>query len=98
MVFKVAFSGNGERVEFGTGRTSLWEAQDYGAALPDSPARQQKVDWAWGYFAARQAGMLERLGVPNDTPRDEAIAMLADSYDLDITRAGDAPLATEPGE
>ncbi len=104
MVYVVTFSNEeGTVAEVGTGRTSLWEAQDWGACLPESPYKGTKVDFAWGYFAAKQAGKLEELGVPEGTPVAEAVAMLADAYDMTVEKASgkrkaDAPLAPEPAE
>lgn len=100
MVYIVTFSNEqGTTAEFGTGRTSLWEAQDWGAQLPETPYKGTQVDFAWGYFAAKQAGRLEELGVPEGTPVAEAVAMLADAYDMEVVKAAErasAPLAPEP--
>ncbi len=100
MVYNVTFSNeSGTVVEFGTGRTSLWEAQDWGMTLPETPYRGIKTDFAWGYFAAKQAGKLDALGIPSDTSVDEAVAMLADAYDVDFDKVqGGTPLAQKPVE
>lgn len=82
----------GQDVELTTGRTTLWEAQDYGATIPDTPSKDSRVDFAWAYFAARKAGRLADLGISEDTPTDEAVGAIADSYGVNITRE-QAPLA-----
>lgn len=94
--FSLRFTGEEKVVEFESGRSSLWRSQDYGAGLPASPSKQGKTDFAWGYFAARQAGRLEELGVPDGMGVDDAIEWIADNYDLyisDSKKDADAPLA-----
>ena len=52
----------GKVIEFATGRTSLWDAQDYANTIPEGVSKRAKVDYAWAFFAAQQAGKLEELG------------------------------------
>lgn len=92
---KVTFTGD-TTVEVMAGRSSLWDAQDAAVGLPESDSKNLKSDYLWAYFAAKQAGKLDELGVKEDTPRDEAIAFLGDHYDLAFERADDAaPLASK---
>ena len=86
MKFNLRYEGeDGSVVEFATGRTSLWDAQDY----------------AWAFFAARQAGKLAELGVPEGCEVEEGLRYLADNYDFSIARDDDeeeAPLASKPAK
>lgn len=94
--FNVRFEGD-NTVEFQTGRSSLWRASEASQAIPDTPVKASMSDYMWGYQAAKQAGMLGELGVPEGTDPMRAIEILGDAYDLTIARdAGDAPLAHSP--
>ena len=97
--FRFTFTNDKETVEFEAGRTSLWDAMDESAKLPDSPSKSQKQDFMWAYFAAKQNGKLAELGVKDDAPIDEAIRHIADEYDMNIEQdKGDAPLASAPAK
>lgn len=97
--FRFTFTGEGKTVEYEAGRTSLWDAMDEGAKLPESPSKSQKQDFMWAYFAAKQAGKLEELGIEEGMPIGDAIRFLADSYDMNIEQdKGDAPLASAPAK
>lgn len=96
--FNVRFEGE-NTVEFKTGRSSLWRASEASGRIPETPVKGSMSDYMWGYQAAKQAGMLGELGVPEGTDPMRAIEMLGDSYDLYITRDGvDGPLAPSPAE
>lgn len=98
--FHFKFDDGKEAVEFDSGRSALWQAQDFGASLPNTPSKSARTDFAWGYLAAKGAGKLEALGIDPETPIGEAVELLADMYDLTITDAkgDDAPLAPTPGK
>lgn len=97
--FRFTFTNDEGTVEFEAGRTSLWDAMDEGAKLPDSPSKSQKQDFMWAYFAAKQNGKLAELGIEDGAPVDEAIRHLADTYDMVIEQdKGDAPLASAPAK
>lgn len=102
MKFDLRYEGNdGKVVEFSTGRTSLWDAQDYSAGLPDGVNKRAKEDFAWAFFAAKQAGKLAELGVPEGCEVEEGLRYLADNYDFSIVRDDDedeAPLASKPAK
>ena len=102
MKFNLRYEGeDGSVVEFATGRTSLWDAQDYASTIPDGVNKRAKEDYAWAFFAARQAGKLAELGVPEDCEVEEGLRYLADNYDFSIARDDDedeAPLASKPAK
>lgn len=101
MKFNVTFKNDeGKTVEFKTGRTSLWSAQDHVADYPNSPAKAGRLSFAWGYYAALKAKKLKELGVKDlDAPVEDVIEFLADEWDLDIDEAtGNAPLANAPSK
>lgn len=81
--FVIKFVGDDETVEVHTGRLSLWKSLDYGGELPDSPTKKYRTDFAWGYFAAEQAGMLDKLGI-GGMDVNTAIEHLADNFDMEI--------------
>ena len=92
--FKFTLTGEDGKVEFQAGRSSLWKATEAGDALPDSNVKGAKQDYMWVYFAAKQNGLLGKLGVPDGSSVDDAICIIADSYDYEIDQVkDDAPLA-----
>lgn len=92
--FKIVLSDGDKSVEIGTGRTALWQAQDYGATLPDTESKRARTDYAWAYYAAAQAGRLAELGVPEGAGVAEAVDLIADAYDMVVDKADEtAPLA-----
>ncbi|MDO4290267.1 MAG: hypothetical protein Q4C41_03440 [Eggerthellaceae bacterium] len=96
MRFDIKFSNDeGKAVEFTTGRSSLWRAQDATQNFPNNPAKNARLTFAWGFFAARNAGKLAELGIDDpNMPVEDAIELLADTWDLNIDEAGaQAPLA-----
>ena len=97
--FRFTFANGKETVEFDAGRTSLWDAMDEAAKLPDSPSKTQKQDFMWAYFAAKQNGKLAELGIGEDATIEEAIRIIADGFDINIEQGrGDAPLASAPAK
>lgn len=102
MKFNLRYEGeDGSVVEFATGRTSLWDAQDYASTIPDGVNKRAKEDYAWAFFAAQQAGKLAELGVPEGCEVEEGLRYLADNYDFSIARDDDeeeAPLASKPAK
>lgn len=84
---------DGTTVEIEGGRTALWAAQEEAAGWPDRPTNNNRLDFAWAYFAAKRANALKELGVEGmDTA--EAIDAIADMYDMAIKdNKPDAPLA-----
>lgn len=97
--FRFTFTNDEGTVKFEAGRSSLWDALDEGAKLPDSPSKTQKQDFMWAYFAAKQNGKLAELGIADDMPIEEAIRVLADAYVMDIEQdKGNAPLASAPAK
>ena len=109
MRFVVTFTDveSGESISFPTGGSSLWLAQDYGNQLPASPSKEERANFAWGYYAAQQAGVLEQLGLrdvkrPSKSQMDDATMYLVDHYDLTIDRPSkeeeEAPLASTPDD
>lgn len=101
-MLKFHFKFEGEQtIECEAGRSSLWKAQDYGATLPATSSKQGKTDFAWGYFAASQNGILGKLGIEEGAPVEVAVEYIADNYDLTITdnKGGeDDPLASRQGK
>lgn len=96
MKFEVKFTNEeGKTVEFTTGRSSLWRAQDAAQNFPDNPAKAGRLSFAWGFYAAKNAGKLEEIGIDDpNMPIEDAIDLLADTWDLDIDEAGSkSPLA-----
>lgn len=98
--FNMKFEDGEKTVEFETGRSSLWKAQDYGATLPETDSKKARTDFAWGFFAAAQADKLGELGVPEGAGVTEAVEFIGDNYDLTISDAKDkeAPLAETPAK
>lgn len=90
-VFTFTKPEDGEKVEFEGGRTSLWEAQEASEKWPERSTNNSRLDFAWGYFAAKRAEKLKELGI-DGMELDEAIDSLADNYDMAI-RDNKAPLA-----
>lgn len=91
--------GNNEPIEFDAGRTVNWQAVDAAAQWPDSPSKDARFQFAWTYFAAKQANKLEEIGIPEGTELDEAIAYIADQFDvvkIDDNSKDPAPLASTP--
>lgn len=90
----------GKVIEFATGRTSLWDAQDYANTIPESVNKRAKVDYAWAFYAAQQAGKLGELGVPDGCGVEDGLRYLADNYDFSVVKDDeeDAPLASEPAK
>lgn len=90
MKFEVKFTNEeGTVVEFTTGRSSLWHAQDAMQNFPDNPAKAGRLSFAWGFFAAKNAGKLEEIGIDDpNMPVEDAIELLADTWDLEIDEAG----------
>ena len=80
-------------IEIEGGRTALWAAQEEAAGWPDRPTNNNRLDFAWAYFAAKRAGKLAELGCDGmDAP--DAIDFIADTYDVNIRdNKPDAPLA-----
>jgi hypothetical protein len=96
--FHFTFDDGESKVTCTAGRTSLWKAQDYGMAIMKDHAgsRGGRQDFAWGYFAAKDAGILEQLGITDSMDIDQAVDHLADSYDLTIDDKKDSsPLPQE---
>lgn len=89
--FTFTETATGKVTECDGGRTSLWDAQDLSDTWPERKSNEGRADFAWGYFAAKCAGIMKQLGI-DAMDAEEAIAHLADNYDLHI---GDnkAPLA-----
>lgn len=98
--FHFKFDDGEKTVEFDSGRSALWQAQDFGSSLPNTPSKKDRTDFGWGYIAAKQAGKLEELGIDPELPIGEAVESIADAYDLTISDADrdDAPLASTPGK
>lgn len=95
-VFKFTEVATGKEIAFEGGRTSLWDAQDASVEWPKRPTNAARLDFAWGYCAAKRAGKLAELGVEG-MGQDEAIEAIADSYDMSIDdNKGSAPLAARP--
>jgi hypothetical protein len=89
--FKVTPIDGGEAITYPAYRTALWDAQDMFADLPKkAPTRQARINFAWAYFAAKEAGKLSELGVADDP--EKGVRDLADGWDIDIDEAplGDA--------
>lgn len=76
---------------------ALWDAQDYGASLPDTPSRGSRADYAWLYFAAKRQGCLGNLGLTNETEVEEAVEALAERYDYRMEKV-QAAVPFEPRE
>ncbi len=94
--FKFTDTNTGESVEIAGGRTALWDAQDAADAWPARKSNEQRLDFAWGYFAAKRAGVLADLGI-DGMDAEQAVDYIADNYDLHISD-GAAPLAAAPSE
>ena len=84
---------DGTVIEIEGGRTALWAAQEEAAGWPERPTNNNRLDFAWAYFAAKRAGKLAELGVDGMDVSD-ATDFIADTYDLNIrNNKPDAPLA-----
>lgn len=93
MKWKLTLTNDEKKIEVITGRSSLWTAQDFSATLPDTPSRSNKADYAWAYYAAKQAGKLEELGVEENDDVLKVIEYLGDTYDLISEDYKKSPLA-----
>ena len=109
MKFKMTFSdGEGKTITCEAGRASLWKANDAEALFPDNAIRNQRVDYAWGFYAAQSAGILPELGIDDpETDVQAGIDVIADRWDLAIEKAwgdetgeakGKDPLEATPGK
>lgn len=105
--FKMTFSdGEGKEIVCEAGRASLWKANDAEALFPDNEIRNQRVDYAWGFYAAQQAGILPQLGIDDENiDVTEAVEIIADDWNLAIEKNGDSaesagkdPLEDSPGK
>jgi hypothetical protein len=85
----------GELVTYSALRTALWDAEDFLADVPKkSPTRVQRVNYAWAFFAARELGKLQELGITSEDPA-EGIKQMVNTCEFDIA---EAPLAKGPKE
>lgn len=93
--FKFTPTDGGEETAFPGGRQALWDAQDEAEGWPERKTNASRLDFAWGYFAAKRAGKLAELGVEG-MDAEEAIGHIADYFDLHISDSSPAaPLAPE---
>ena len=93
--------GKNAPIEFDAGRTANWKAVDFAGNLPDSPSRDARFQFAWAFFAAEQAGKLDALDIPEGTTVEDAIAYIADQFDvvrIDDNSKDSAPLADTPAK
>lgn len=90
--FKMTFSnGEGKEITCEAGRASLWKANDAEVLFPDNEIRHQRVDYAWGFYAAQQAGILPQLGIDDENiDVVDAVPIIADEWDLAIQKNGDS--------
>ena len=94
--FKFTDTGTGKETTIPGGRQALWDAQDEAEGWPERKTNGTRLDFAWGYFAAKRAGKLAELGV-EAMDVEEAIGHIADNFDMLITDTKpDAPLAGKP--
>lgn len=94
--FKFTDTYTGEETTIPGGRQALWDAQDGAEGWPERKTNPTRLDFAWGYFAAKRAGKLAELGVEG-MEVEEAIGHIADNFDMLITDTKpDAPLAGKP--
>lgn len=104
--FEMTFSdGEGRTVTCEAGRASLWKANDAETLFPDNAIRNQRVDYAWGFYAAEAAGKLAELGIEDaGIGVEKGIDIIADNWDLSIKAAfgsdkeGKDPLGDTPGK
>ena len=88
--FKFTPADGGEEIVIPGGRQALWDAQDEAEGWPERKTNPTRLDFAWGYFAAKRAGKLAELGAEGM----EAIGYIADHFDMLIDEnKPDAPLA-----
>lgn len=93
--FKFTPADGGEEIVIPGGRQALWDAQDEAEGWPERKTNPTRLDFAWGYFAAKRAGKLAELGVEG-MEVEEAIGHIADYFDLHISDSSPAaPLAPE---
>lgn len=95
-VFKFTDTETGSEITVPGGRQALWDAQDEAEGWPERKTNATRLDFAWGYFAAKRAGKLAELGAEG-MGVEEAIGHIADNFDLLIAdNKPDAPLAGKP--
>ncbi len=91
--FKFTPADGGEEIVIPGGRQALWDAQDEAEGWPERKTNPTRLDFAWGYFAAKRAGKLAELGAEG-MEVEEAIGYIADHFDMLIDEnKPDAPLA-----
>lgn len=91
--FKFTPADGGEEIVIPGGRQALWDAQDEAEGWPERKTNPTRLDFAWGYFAAKRAGKLAELGAEG-MEVEEAIGHIADHFDMLIDEnKPDAPLA-----
>lgn len=94
--FKFTPTDGGEEIVIPGGRQALWDAQDEAVGWPERKTNPTRLDFAWGYFAAKRAGKLAELGAEG-MEVEEAIGHIADHFDMLIDdNKPDAPLAVKP--
>ena len=94
--FKFTPTDGGEEIVVPGGRQALWDAQDEAVGWPERKTNPTRLDFAWGYFAAKRAGILAELGAEG-MEVEEAIGHIADHFDMLIEdNKPDAPLAGKP--
>lgn len=94
--FKFTPADGGEEIVIPGGRQALWDAQDEAEGWPERKTNPTRLDFAWGYFAAKRAGKLAELGAEG-MEVEEAIGHIADHFDMLIEdNKPDAPLAGKP--
>ena len=90
--FKFTPADGGEEIVIPGGRQALWDAQDEAEGWPERKTNPTRLDFAWGYFAAKRAGKLAELGAEG-MEVEEAIGHIADHFDMLIDEnKPDAPL------
>jgi len=94
MAFKVKIRDieTGKEIEAAALRSTLWDALDYKDQLPETQSKDQRADYAWAFFAARRAGILAKIGIDDDIQVDDAIADMADRFDVSFEEVASAPL------
>lgn len=94
--FKFTNTDTGAETIVPGGRQALWDAQDEAESWPERKTNASRLDFAWAYFAAKRAGMLDDLGV-DGMGAEDAIGYIADAYDINISDTKPtAPLAETP--
>lgn len=73
--------GKKKPIVFYAGRTSNWDALDYTDKLEKTPSLDSQKDFYWVYFAAKQTGNLEKLGVDEESTPEAAVRHIADTFD-----------------